>query len=113
MRNTVEGSENDTAEVTTQATKVLEESCADTPGTDCQKYLLYCDNTNTQIPKVCKKSCGHCGKEAEVAAATTTVIITTTPTSTTSTTNAPTTIAATMAESECKLEYSCMIFKYF
>ena len=90
----------------------MEETCADTPGTDCQKYLLYCDNTNTQIPKVCKKSCGHCGKEAEVAAATTTMAAT--PTTTTSTTKAPTTkasttIAATMAESECKLEYSYMI----
>jgi len=106
----VEGSENETAEVTTQVTKqaTAEDTCADTPGTDCQKYLLYCDNTNTQIPKVCKKSCGHCDKKTEAVteavAATTTVLISSTTTTTTTappTTKASTTIASTMAESEC------------
>ena len=113
--NLVEGSENETAEVTTQAPKVEEDTCADTPGTDCQKYLLYCDNTNTQIPKVCKKSCGHCDKGAVAAATTIATTSQTTPTPTTKapTTKSSTTIATTMAESECKLEYFYSIFKCY
>lgn len=69
--------------------------CEDQPGHDCAKYLTYCENENTKVPELCKKSCGLCGDGG--APIIPTMAMTTK--ATTMATTMPTTMATTMAVS--------------
>jgi hypothetical protein len=77
----------------TPPTMAPSSSCEDHPGHDCTKFLSYCDNYNTKVPEMCKKSCNLCDSGNESVATTKAAIVTTVA--------AVATTAASTEEEEC------------
>jgi hypothetical protein len=53
------------AVVTTQAPTQAPSGCEDDDSIDCSKYTNFCTNTNTEVPKKCKRTCKLCPDQAE------------------------------------------------
>ena len=87
------------AVMTTEAPTQAPTGCVDDTSIDCSKYTNFCGNTNTEVPKKCKRTCGLCPDQQQ---STTQAPVTQAPTQAPTTPVATTPAATAAAAPVCK-----------